>query len=54
MNIPPRKTRHSGVSGLSESALTAWKAWVALNTNELSWIALAGSAVVFAGLYTRW
>jgi len=44
MNIPPRKTRYGGGCGFSESALTAWKAW----------IALAGSAVVLAGLYTRW
>ena len=50
MNIPPTKSR----SSIGESAFTAWKAWVALNTNELSWIVLAGTAIVLAGLYTHW
>lgn len=53
MNIPPTKSRYAVVSG-RESALHAWKAWVAFNANELSWIAVVGTAVVLAGLYTRW
>lgn len=54
MNIPPTKNRHRLHSGRGEFALDAWKAWVAFNANELSWIALVGTAVVLAGLYTRW
>lgn len=54
MNIPSTKSRHRVLSSRSESALAAWKAWVAVNTNELSWIAVAGTAVILAGLYTRW